>query len=87
MEYHKEVYYGHLFVIYINDLPDQVKWDIFLFGENTKLCIYIKEPDGQSILQDDVYNMMKLVHYWQLEVYPDKCVKLSINNKKGLNRI
>ena len=40
-----------------------------------------------KMLQDDVDTMMKWADYLQLELYPDKCVTMSINCKEGRKRI
>ena len=48
-----------LSVIFINDLPDQVKSDIFLFVDNTNIFRNLRCPEDQNILQDDVDIMLK----------------------------
>ena len=74
-----------LFVIFINDLPDQVNSEIFLFTNDTKIFRNIKCPDDQKILQDDINTMLQWADKWQLEFHPDKCVSMAINNKEGRN--
>ena len=75
-----------LFVIFINDLPDQVKSDMFLFADDTKIFRRISTKQDEVILQEDINEMMKWADQWQLEFHPDKCVKMSINNKELENR-
>ena len=77
-----------LFIIFINDLPTQVKSDIFLFADDTKVFRTIKSADDQETLQDDINIMLNWANKWQLwankwqlEFHPDKCVSMSINNK------
>ena len=41
-----------LFVIYINDLPDNLKGHAEMFADDTKVYAHIKEPQDGSILQD-----------------------------------
>ena len=43
-----------LFVIYINDLPDTVKSDSYLFADYTKIFRIIKGEDDKEILPDDI---------------------------------
>ena len=74
-----------LFVIFINDLPDQVNSEIFLFADNTKIFRNIKGPDDQKILQDDINPMLQWANKWQVEFHPDKYVSMAINNKEGRN--
>ena len=55
---------GHLlFVIFINDLPDQVKSDMFLFADDTKLFRRISTKQNEVILQEDINEMLK----WETE--------------------
>ena len=75
-----------LFVIFINDLPDQVKSDMFSFADDTKLFRRISTKLDEEILQKDINEMLKWADKWQLEFHPDKCVKMSINNKESDNR-
>ena len=75
-----------LFVIYINDLPDQMKSDMFLFADDTKIFRRISTKQDEVILQKDINEMVKWADQWQLEFHPDKCVKMSVNNKEFENR-
>ena len=75
-----------LFVIFINDLPDQVKSDMYLFADDTKVFRRISTKEDKEILQEDINEMLKWADKWQLEFHPDKCVKMSINNKECENR-
>ena len=76
---------GHLlFVIFINDLPEQVKLEIFLFIDDTKIFRQINGPDDHSMLQD-INNMLDWANKWQLKFHPDKCVSMSINRKMNYN--
>ena len=43
-----------LFVIYINDLPNKIKSDIYMFADDTKVFRTIETNDDQSILQDNL---------------------------------
>ena len=43
-----------LFVIYINDLPNEIKSDIYMFADDTNVFRTIKTNDYQCILQDDL---------------------------------
>ena len=65
-----------LFVIYINDLPDVVDKDtfIFLFADDTKAFRDIKSAPDQIILQKDVKNLTEWSDIWLLKFHLDKCM-------------
>ena len=62
-----------LFVIYINDLPNEIKSDIYMFADDTKLFRTIKTNDDQCILQDDLEELTAWSTKWLLTFHPDKC--------------
>ena len=68
-----------LFIIYINNLPEQVRSDIFLFTDDIKIFQQIKGHDDHDILQEDINTMLSWAEKWQLEFHPDKCVSMAIN--------
>ena len=62
-----------LFVIYINDLPNEIKSDIYMFADDTKVFRTIKTNDDQCILQDDLDELTAWSTKWLLTFHPDKC--------------
>ena len=62
-----------LFVIYINDLPNEIKSDIYMFADDTKVFRTIKTNDDQCILQDDLDGLTAWSTEWLLTFHPDKC--------------
>ena len=42
-----------LFVLYINDLPDSVESEVYLFADDTNTFTLINNIDAQQILQND----------------------------------
>ena len=71
-----------LFVMYINDLPDVVDKDtfIFLFADDTKAFRDIKSVPDQLILQNDVKSLTEWSDIWLLKFHPDKCVAMHLGN-------
>ena len=61
-----------LFVIYINDLPECVKSDVFLFADEKKFLREIKD-DSDGIIQSDLNELFKWSETWLLKFHPDKC--------------
>ena len=59
-----------LFVIYINDLPNKIKSD--MFADDTKVFRTIKTNDDQCILQDDLDELAAWSIKWLLTFHPDK---------------
>ena len=74
-----------LFVIYINDLPDVVDPDtfIFLFADDTKVFKRIESPSDQTQLQTDLQNMYNWSSVWLLKFHPEKCVSMSMGKKSS----
>ena len=61
-----------LFVIYINDLPNKIKSDTYMFADDTKVFRTIKTNADKCILQDDLDELTALSTKWLLTFHPDK---------------
>ncbi len=73
-----------LFVIYINDLPDVVSSEPYIFADDTKIFRIIKGEDDERILQNDLKRLEKWSSDWLLKFHPEKCKHMKIgNNNKG----
>ena len=72
-----------LFVIYINDLPEVVHKDtfIYLFADDTKAFRHIKDQQDQIQLQKDIDNMVKWSNTWLLKFHPEKCIMMNIGSR------
>ena len=58
-----------LFIIFINDLPEQVNSECYLFADDTKIFREIKGPDDHTILQNDINTMLDWADKWQLQFH------------------
>ena len=67
-----------LFVIYINDLPDAVKSDVFLFADDTKIARQVSTVEDSLALQEDLNALSNWSNNWLLEFNADKCHILTI---------
>jgi ribonuclease P/MRP protein subunit RPP40 len=66
------------FVLYINDLPDEVDSDLFLFADDTKIISITKTRDDVELLQKDLKTLENWSNSLLLEFHPDKCKKMHI---------
>ena len=62
-----------LFVLYINDLPDSVKSQIFLFADDIKVFRPILSEKDSLELQNDINSLDEWTNKWLLKFNPDKC--------------
>ena len=74
-----------LFVIYITDLPEVVDEDsfIFLFTDDTKVFRQIRNDLDWDQLQKDINNLLSWSEKWLLKFHWDKCVSMTISNKRS----
>ena len=71
-----------LFVIYINDLPENIKSHIFLFADDCKFFREIRTPEDTDIMQADLDTLYEWSQKWLLTFHPGKCVNLKISLRK-----
>ena len=55
-----------LFLIYINDLPMNVKSRVRLFADDTALYLTISTSSQSEILQNDLDNVERWSHKWDM---------------------
>ena len=72
-----------LFLIYINDLPDDINSDVYMYADDTKLYREIKTIEDQRILQKDLDTLTKWSEIWLPKFHPDKCFNLTIGIGEG----
>ena len=74
-----------LFVIFINDLPETVNSDAYLFADDTKIFNMIKSNDDSTILQENLTKLEEWSDTWLLRFHPDKCKHMHIRKKNDDN--
>ena len=70
-----------LALIYINDLPKEVKNCIRLFADDTKLYRMMTTDLDCLSLQQDIVNVVEWASKWQLKFHPKKCKTMRIGDK------
>ena len=73
-----------LFVIFINDLPDCVTSDAYLFADDTKIFRVIANEEDRGKLQKDLDRLDEWSKDWLLKFHPQKCKFMTIG-KDDLN--
>ena len=63
-----------LFLIYINDLPNELKSNAKLFADDTSLFTIVKDKtESANILSNDLSEISKWVYDWKMLFNPDPC--------------
>jgi len=73
-----------LFVIYINDLLDNVKSNGLLFADDTKIFKEITGKDDALSMQYDINSMEKWTHDWLLSFHPGKCHVVTLGKLENI---
>ena len=68
---------------YINDLPDNINSEVYMYADDTKIYREIKTIEDQTILQSDLDTLTKWSDVWLLKFHPEKCFHLTIGKNKG----
>lgn len=71
-----------LFVLYINDMPEEVNngSEIYLYADDTRVYRHIKNQRDMEHLQMDISCMRKWSEKWLLFFHPKKCKYMRIGN-------
>ena len=66
------------FLLYINDLTDNIHSNVCLFAEDTAVYLTVQEQEDADILQDDINILQEWEKTWTMEFNPSKCQVLHI---------
>ena len=72
-----------LFLIYINDLPENINSSVRLFADDCVLYKKITSIRDTVILQKDLETLSSWEHRWQMSFNPDKCYVLRIPSSRS----
>ena len=67
-----------LFLVYINDLPEQVKSRVRLFADDTAMYLAFSSHIEDQALQNDLLSLEKLEKMWDMNFNPSKCQVLHV---------
>ena len=70
-----------LFLLYINDLPDNIDSSVYMYPDDTKLYREIREPRDHEILQEDLNKLSVWSDLWLLKFHPEKCFSLTMGKQ------
>ena len=73
-----------LFVIYINDLLDDINSNGLMFADDTKIFRQVTSPQDSEQLQRDLIKLEKWSDIWQLHFNTDKCHVLTLGNFENI---
>ena len=72
-----------LFLIYINDLPDEVKANIRLYADNATIFIDFQDPDmAAEALEEDLRKVQSWATRWLMVFNPAKTESLTFSRKR-----
>jgi hypothetical protein len=63
-----------LFLLYINDLPENFVSQVWLFADDTAVYIAVNNNSQERILQQDLDRLQLLESKWNMEFNPCKCM-------------
>lgn len=73
-----------LFVIYINDILENVNSDGLLFADDAKIFRTISCKEDSLLLQDDIGKLEEWSDLWLLKFHPDKCHLLTFGKLENI---
>ena len=74
-----------LFLLYINDLPDKVASDVYMFADDTKIYCSMTSHEDTTISQDDLDCLQSGPAKWLLNINLHKCKVMSITKSTACN--
>ena len=73
-----------LFLVYINDLPDELR----LFADDTAVYLTVGGSDDGTVLQNDLDRLSMWESQWDMEFNPSKCQVVRVTTaRKAVNTV
>ena len=73
-----------LFVLYINDLPENIISSVFLFADDTKMFKKITSENDSAVMQRDINSLEEWTEKWLLRFNIKKCHVLTIGKHENI---
>ena len=70
-----------LFVIFINDLPDNINSSVKMFADDTKVYTKSDHDHESKQLQEDLNKLQNWSDRWLLKFHPQKCSVMKLGHK------
>ena len=75
-----------LFLVYINELPENVTSQVRLFADDTAMYLTMEGANDSSVLQQDLDRLSVWESDWDMEFNPSKCQVVQVTGyKKPIN--
>ena len=71
-----------LFLLYINDLPENVQSQVRLFADDTAVYLTVSGLQNSQVLQSDLDYLQCWERTWDMEFNPSKCQVLHITGSR-----
>ena len=72
-----------LFLLYINDLPENIKPQVRFFADDTAVYLTVSSAHDSQILQSIIDTLQHLERTWDMEFNPSKC-QINVSRSKKL---
>ena len=67
-----------LFLLYINDLPDNLSTSVRIFADDCLVYTPIRTQNDSSLLQNDLHKLQNWQDTWLMQFNPDKCYTMTL---------
>ncbi|MBM6549348.1 RNA-directed DNA polymerase, partial [Streptococcus dysgalactiae] len=74
-----------LFLVYINDLPEQLNSPCLIYADDIKLWRTIRSGEDRAALQTDLDQLMEWTTEWTLPVNGEKCSHMHLGHQTTVN--
>ena len=77
-----------LFLVYINDFPDELSSQVRLFADDTAVYLTVGGSDDGTVLQNDLDRLSMWESQWDMEFNPTKCQVVRVTTaRKAINTV